>query len=82
MERRSAVVRAESGRRQALVELMSLPDTPDLHRGHRLTVEGREDRYQILTYLAASFVQSKLVELSEREAWRGEYARDVESGSR
>jgi hypothetical protein len=76
------VVQPDSGRRQALVDLMSLPDTPDLHRGHRLTVEGRADRYQMLTYLTASFVQSKLVELSEREEWRGEYARHAESGSR
>jgi len=36
----------------------------------------------MLSYLAASFVQSKLIELSEREEWRGEYARLAEGGSR
>lgn len=67
--------RSDTDRRQALVDLLSLPDSPDLHRGHRLTVEGRSDRYQLLPYLAASFVQAKLVELCERrEQWSG---RDV-----
>jgi hypothetical protein len=64
------VFQSDNDRRQALVDLMSIPDSPDLHRGHRITVEGRADRYQLLPYLAASFVQSKLIELGEREEWR------------
>jgi hypothetical protein len=62
-------------RRQALVDLLSRPDSPDLHhRGNRITVEGRSDRYQMLPYLAASFVQAKLTELGEREQWREDNA--------
>jgi len=50
---------------------MSLPDSPDLSlRRHRVTVEGRSDRFQTLPYLASSFVQSKLIESAEREMWR------------
>ena len=60
-------------RRQALADLLSQPDSPDLHhRGHRITVDGRSDRYRQLPYLAASFVQAKLTELGEREQWREE----------
>jgi hypothetical protein len=57
-------------RRQAIVDLLSLPDTPDLHRSHRLTVEGRPDRYQLLPHLAAVFVQARLLDLQEREGLR------------
>jgi hypothetical protein len=57
-------------RQQAIIDLLSLPDTPDLHRSHRLTVEGRQDRYQMLPHLAAVFVQAKLLDLQEREALR------------
>jgi hypothetical protein len=49
---------------------LSLPDTPDLHRSHRLTVEGRPDRYQLLPHLAAVFVQARLLDLQEREGLR------------
>jgi hypothetical protein len=57
-------------RRQAIAELLSLPDGPGLHRSHRLTVEGKPDRHQMLPYLAAAFVQARLLELGEREALR------------
>ena len=53
-------------RRQALIELLSLPDTPELKRGHRRTVEGREDRHLMLRDLAASFMQWHILELEER----------------
>ena len=53
-------------RRQAIVELLEIPDSPDLHRGHRLTVEGRADRFSMVRDLAAIFVQTKLLELYER----------------
>lgn len=55
-----------SERRQALIELLSLPDSPDLRRGHRLTIEGRADRHQILPRLAAAFVQQYLMDRDER----------------
>jgi hypothetical protein len=59
-----------SERRQAIVELLSLPDPPDLHRSHRLTVDGSPDRHRLWPSLAAAFVQAKLLELREREALR------------
>jgi hypothetical protein len=57
---------SEIERRQALIALLSLPDSPDLRRGHRLTFEGRADRHQILPHLAATFIQQHLVDLDER----------------
>ena len=69
---------SDMDRRQALVDLLSRPDSPDLHhRGNRITVEGRSDRYLMLPYLAATFVQAKLTEFGEREQWREENARFV-----
>jgi hypothetical protein len=52
-------------RRQALIELLSRPDPPDLHRGHRRIFEGRSDRHHLLPYLASAFVQARLLELRE-----------------
>jgi hypothetical protein len=60
-------------RRQAIIDLLSLPDTPDLHRSHRLTFEGKQDRHQMLPHLAAVFVQAKLLDLREREDQRRLY---------
>jgi hypothetical protein len=62
----------EMARRQALAELLALPDSPDLRRGFRITVEGRPDRYDQLPYLASVFVQAKLLELRERDELRSE----------
>ena len=53
-------------RRQAIIELLAIPDAPDLHRGHRLTIEGRSDRYNLVRHLAAAFVKTKLLELHAR----------------
>ena len=53
-------------RRQALLQLLSLPDAPELRRGHCLTVEGRADRHQLVHKLANSFIQHYLMELEER----------------
>jgi len=53
-------------RRQALCELLSLPDSPDLHRGHRRMLEGRPDRHQLVPQLTSAFIQAKLLELRER----------------
>ena len=53
-------------RRQAICELLSLPDAPDLCRGHRRTIEGTPARYQLVPHLAAAFIQARLLELRER----------------
>jgi hypothetical protein len=53
-------------RRLALAELLARPDPPDLQRGHRLLFEGRPDRFERLPYLAAAFVQARLLDLRER----------------
>jgi hypothetical protein len=55
-------------RRLAIVDLLSRPDSPDLHRGHRLILEGKADRYRIVPQLASVFIQAKLLELCERRA--------------
>jgi hypothetical protein len=55
-------------RRQALVELLSRPDSPDLRRGHHLTVEGRPDRHGVVAELASIFIQRHKVELEEHVA--------------
>jgi hypothetical protein len=52
-------------KRQALIDLLSLPDTPDLRRGHRRTVEGRADRHLMLNQLAASFIQWHMLQMEE-----------------
>jgi len=57
-------------KRQALIALLSLPDSPDLRRGHHRTLEGRADRHQILPHLAATFIQHHMVELEERGSWK------------
>lgn len=54
-------------RRQAIADLLAIPDAPDLRRGHRITVEGSPDRYRQIQYLASVFIQTKLVALQERE---------------
>ena len=53
-------------RRQAVCELLAMPDSPELRRGHRLTLEGAPERYSLVPQLAATFIQSKLLELHER----------------
>ena len=53
-------------RRQALLQLLSLPDAPELRRGHYLTVEGRADRHQLIHKLANTFIQHYLMDLEER----------------
>jgi hypothetical protein len=55
-------------RRQALVELLALPDTPDLRRAHHLTVEGRPNRHEVIAELAAAFIQRHKVEQEEHVA--------------
>ena len=61
---------AELERRQAIVDLLSIPDAPHLRRSHRLTLPGKPDRHRLVPVLAAAFVQQKLLELREGEAAR------------
>ena len=58
----------DSEKRQALIDLLALPDAPDLHRGHHQTVEGRADRYEMLHDLAANFVQWHHIQREEHAA--------------
>ena len=53
-------------RRQAVYELLALPDAPELRRGHRQVLEGSPERYRLVPQLAATFIQAKLLELRER----------------
>lgn len=54
----------DAERRQAICDLLLLPDPPDIDglRGNRITAEGRENRFQQLGYLCSSFIQAKLME--------------------
>jgi hypothetical protein len=61
---------SDIARRQALYELLTTPDPPDLHRGFVLRLEGKPDRHQLLQHLAAAFVRSKLLEIQERNQSR------------
>ena len=58
----------DSERRLAIVELLALPDPPELRRGYRLRLDGKGDRYDQVPMLSAAFVQAKLLELQERRA--------------
>jgi hypothetical protein len=55
-------------KRQALIDLMAMPDAPGIRRGHHMTVAGREDRHRMVHHLAASFVQWRRVQTEERAA--------------
>ena len=58
-------------RRQALIELLAIPDSFDALRTHRLTLPGKPDRYERVPQLTAVFIQAKLLEFSRN---RGENA--------
>jgi hypothetical protein len=56
-------------RRLAIAELLSQPDPPELrHRGSRLLLEGKPDRFDLVPLFASAFVQAKLLALHERRA--------------
>lgn len=57
---------ADLARRYALYELLTMPDPPDIRRGHILRFEGKPERHRLLPYLASAFVQAKLLEIRER----------------
>jgi hypothetical protein len=56
----------DADRRQALSALLAEPDPPELHRGSKLRLEGKPDRFQQLGRLANAWVQMKLVQVRER----------------
>ena len=64
-------------RRVAIAELLAQPDPPELRRGHRLRLEGKPDRFDLVPMLAAAFVQAKLLALEERRAQTGSMSADV-----
>jgi hypothetical protein len=55
-------------RRQAVYELLTLPDAPELRRGHRRVLKGTPERHLLVAKLAAAFIQAKLLELRERRS--------------
>ena len=55
-------------RRLAIAELLAKPDPPELHRGHRLQLQGKSDRYAQIPILSACYVQAQLLALHERRA--------------
>ena len=61
------MVRSDIERRQALLELLSRPDSPDLRRGYRRTLAGCPERYALVPQLTAAFIQAKLLDLRERD---------------
>jgi len=64
-------------RRVAIAELLAQPDPPELRRGHRLRLEGKPDRFDLVPMLAAVFVQAKLLALEERRAQIDSASADV-----
>ena len=62
------MARYDVERRIAIAELLAQPDPPEIHRAHRLRLEGKPERYALLQQLAAVFVQTKLLALHERRA--------------
>lgn len=60
------LLEVDSERRQALIELLAIPDDPAIRRGHHLTIEGRADRFALAHFLAASFVQWHRMQREER----------------
>lgn len=65
-ETHSRISEPQLEKRQALIDLLALPDSPDLRRGHHVTIEGRSDRHRIVPHLAAMFIQQHMVEMEER----------------
>lgn len=56
----------EAERRLAIAKLLDQPDPPELRRGHRLRVEGKPERFALLTRLAAMYVHARLLAREER----------------
>lgn len=56
---------------QRLVEIMAAPDPPDLPpRGHRLTQEGKPERFALVSKYACAFDQHLLTAMDDRRVPR------------
>lgn len=53
-------------RRQALIDLMAIPEAFDDLRAHHITLPGKPDRYGQVPQLTAVFVQARLLEFQTR----------------
>jgi hypothetical protein len=56
---------------QAIAELLAQPDPPELRRSHHLKLAGKPERYELVSTLAAAFIQTKLLDLQERRREHG-----------
>lgn len=51
----------------ALVELMALPDPQELsHRSHKVTQEGKPQRFEMLAWLPAVYVNQRRQDLEDQ----------------
>ena len=63
------MIQLDVERRLAIADLLAQPDPPDLgRRAHRVRVEGKPERFNLVPVLAAAFVQQKLLTLHERRS--------------
>ena len=63
------MVQPDMERRLAITELLAQPDPPELRRrGHRRTIDGKPERYQLVPAISAAFIQKTLLMLQERRA--------------
>ena len=69
---RAMVTISDIQRREAVCELLSMPDPFDALRRHRLVLEGRPDRYDQIPQITAVYVQTKLSGLRDRAALRAD----------
>ena len=49
----------------AICELLAIADPPELRRAHVARIEGKPERFTLISHLTGVFVQSKLLELEE-----------------
>lgn len=52
-------------RSAAICELLATPDPPELRRAHVARLEGKPERFALISHLTGVFVQSKLLALEE-----------------
>jgi hypothetical protein len=60
-------LRSDFERRLAIAELLAQSDPPELpRRSHRVRLNGKPERYALLPWLSALFLQERLQTLEER----------------
>jgi hypothetical protein len=65
--RRTDTLRSDFERRLAIAELLAQSDPPELpRRSHRVRLHGKPERYALLPWLSALFLQQQLQALEER----------------